>query len=784
MAERIADSPPEPRRRWRSRISAGLVVAIALYVGLRAMILLTSFEDVVMPNFELYPMGTMAQLALRDVHFPVRFYYDNAAGQLVLGQLTIPFFWLFGSSYMVLKCVPAVLGLATLVLLWLLLDRHFSRLAANIGAILFALAPSTLVRYSVVCSGNHFENLFFTTLFLWLFYRHHGVVRSSRSLFLAAFGAGLAIFVFLGAIIPVGLCAAMHLGLRGWKGTLRDLLPAGLGFAIGIAPLVVINVMTSARGLGFLGAKFGGGPARPETITEQWAGWTGNADALCVIGIVATVALRARTIVAVKRPGRLANLLPGACLVLAFACLARAAALRGEPLAVTTWSQISGVAWICAGALLAWAVHSVLARANRLFMSIVGDTLLIVAFAAILVSGWSFRSLVAPGELKHVTTERVATFLGGRLVESGMFEPALGLSRVAWGFVFIAAFAVAFVASVPSVSRAVASLFTGAFRAQGAAGRDDLAFERAKLLPFVLYVPLAALAFGLSDMRIGGYVNNMEAGGYRYYLPTLLFAIVLGAVWTARWWQRGGARRAGAVLLGGAYLASGATSLLIPDWTFREVGNGWRYDGFNYAQMSRGLVSAKNRLSKDEIVYRVSQWPPDVQHRVIRAIGFNVGYRQVERSFPQDGPMKPLEIERVLEGFPREWRMLMASGLGTAVRYQTRMHARTGDLPAMLRHVVPNEGELFDEVVAGSASTSVALIHGWEVRDTFSEDTELMTMDTPSMHAFERGCGHWFARLKQRGVPHEAKMVDDFRAGFQKPTFQEGWDRAEAGLEQ
>lgn len=629
----------------RRRIAWGLVAAIALYVGLRALILATNFEDVVMPNFELYPMGTMAELALRGVHFPARFYYDNAAGQLVIGQLTIPFFALFGPSYMVLKCVPAFLGLLTLVLLWLLLDRNFSRFAANLGAILFAVGPSTLVRYSVVCSGNHFENLFFTTFFLWLFYRHHGRVRTRTSLFLAAFGAGLAIFVFLGALIPVGLCAAVHLGLRGWKRVLRDAPVALAGFAVGIAPLVVINTMTSARGLSFLGAKFaGGGPPRHGTILG-----------------------------------------------------------------------------------------------------------------------------------------RTGEFLGGRMVEAGMFEPAFGLSRTQWGFVFVAAFAVAYAASIPSVSRAVAALARGALRAQGDAEAD--AFERAKLVPFVLYVPLAGVAFGISNMRLGGYVNNMEAGGYRYYLPTLLFAIVLGAVWTARWWRRGGGARVAAVLLGATFLASGATSLTIPDWTFHEVGNGWRYEGFNFAQMARGLVSAKNHLPTAEIIWRVQQWPPDVRERVVRAIGFNLGTAEAERAFDRRRGTGTYEIERVLAGYPIEWRPLMANGAGTALRWMTRMEARTGDLPSILRRVRPMEGAMFDEVVAGSASTNVGLVQGQEVFDTFSEDTELMTMDTPAMGAFERGCGEWFARLAQRGVPHEVEMVEGFRAHFGKPTFLEGWRRAAEGLE-
>ena len=637
--------PPVMPGRRRRRIAWGLVAVCAAYVVLRATILLTSFEEVVMPPFELYPMGTMAQLALRDVHFPVRFYYDNAAGQLVMGQLTVPFFALFGPSYLVLKCVPALLGLLTLILLWDLLDKHFGRLAANLGGLFFVLAPSTLVRYSVVCSGNHYENLFFTTLFLWLFYRHHGIARTRASLFLAAFGAGLAIFVFLGAIVPVGICVAMHLGLRGWRGTLRD-APAGIaGFALGIAPLVAINALTSARGLGFLGAKFAGagGPPRQGTVLG-----------------------------------------------------------------------------------------------------------------------------------------RMGEYLGPKLLESGMFEPALGLTRTQLGFLFVAALAVAYAASLPGVARSIVELARGALRS---AGPREGAFQRSLLVPFVLYIPLAGLAYGLSNMRLGGYVNNMEAGGYRYFLPTLLFALVLGAVWSARWWQRGGAARIAAVLLGGAFLATGATSLAIADWSFREVGNGRRYDGYNYAQMSRGLVSGKNALSTEEIEYRVSQWPPDVRERVVRGLGFNLGTAELERARRTQGATWTFELERVLAGYPSEWRLLMANGAGTSLRFLTRMTARPYDLPDLLRRVRPGEGELFEEAVAGSASTNVPLLHGPEIHHTFAEDVELLTRDLPAKDAFERGCGHWFGRLKRRGVPREVEWVEAFRAGYAEPAFAEGWRRGVEGLE-
>jgi hypothetical protein len=602
-----------------------------------------------MAMFELYPMGTMAELKLRGVHFPLRFYYDNAAGQLVMGHAAIPLYWMFGSTYFVLKLLPTLLGLVTLVFLWSLLDRHFSRLTANIGALLFALAPSTLVRYSVVCSGNHFENLLFTTIFLWCFYRHHGLLRTRWSLFWAAFSAGFALFVFLGVLIPIGICAGMHVGLRGLKRTLVDAPVALMGFVIGIAPLVLVNYATSGRGLGFLSAKF----------TEEGA---------------------------------------------------RAAD-------VSTW-------------------------------------------------------------------DRIGDFLGNGLLESGMFEPELGLTRAEWGVVFVVLFAIAYVLSLPAVIAGIAGLLRGTFLGGTTASGEDSAFERVKLVPFVLYVPLAALAFGIANFRLRGYVHPMEAGGYRYYLPTLLFALILLAVWIARAWEKRGVARVGSFVLGTGAFACCVTSLGLVDWTFSNVGSGLHYNGYNFAQLARGLVGGRNAVAREEIIGRVSQWPSAVREPVIRALGFNLGIgaspRTKEALLATDWSM---DLEEVTRPFPEDWRLLMANGAGTAIRFRTRMNDMTGELPNMLRHIRPVDGALAEEAVAGSAFTTVPPTLGREVFDTFTENLSLLTMDTPHVEAFARGHGMYCGRLKSRGIPREVAFVEEFRARFESAAFEEGWRRGEAGEE-
>ena len=62
-------------------LTPGLAVAMATYVLLRALLLHTAFDETVMQQYELYPMGTIPKLLSGAGEIPLHFHYDNAAGQ-------------------------------------------------------------------------------------------------------------------------------------------------------------------------------------------------------------------------------------------------------------------------------------------------------------------------------------------------------------------------------------------------------------------------------------------------------------------------------------------------------------------------------------------------------------------------------------------------------------------------------------------------------------------------------------------------------------------------------
>ena len=639
----MSRAPDDPRR---GRTAWCLGAAAAVYVLLRVGIVLTAFDSVALWMYETYPIGTIAELAVRRVDVPLAWFYDNAAGQILSGLITFPAFAAFGSSYLALKLVPFLLGLGTLFLLHAFLARHFGRAAGLAGAWLFALAPTTVVKYSVIASGNHFENLFFTMLATWAFYRLHEDPGSRGRLFLAASTAGLALFVFLGALIPVGILAGMHLGLRGLRRTARDLAVAVPGFALGISPLIAVNLATGARGLGFLGAKFGEeGP----------------------------------------RAG-------------------------GPP-------------------------------------------------------------------------ERFLSFLGEHLADAGVYEPLFGLSPRALGLAFLACFAAAWLASLPGALAGLAGLARGLVRAGATPEQDRAAFERAKRVPFLLYLPLAALAYAVSNFRIGGHAPPIEVAGYRYFLPHFLFAIVLiAAVAGPRLALRGPPRALGVALLA-VPLAAGLSSATLVDARGAGVDVGLRYRGYDLGKVARALLSERNALPHGEVVARVEGFPEPMRAAVVRALGFNLGTLHAKRAAreaearedPRGWGVVPGAI---VAGWPAAWRRELLRGAGTALRFRVALDgADPGEVLTPLAVTWRTQGEpgraAAVELAAGAAETNPALPLCSQSAAVLEDNQRVLARleriaagaDDAALGAaladpFAEGHGRLCGRLVARGIARDVERVE------------------------
>lgn len=223
----------------------GLCLVLCVYVVLRALLLVTAFDDFAIPNFELFPMGTLAEVAAQPWRGPPLWaYYDNCGGHLIVGLCAAPLYAVFGASYLTLKLVPLFFGIVDLLLIWDLCARLFGRRAALLAGLAFAIGPATLVTYSVLAKGNHFEGLTFQLAATWLLYRGHESRRPGRWWMAAAAMGGFAIFAYLGAILWIGLLAVTHVVMRGTRRGLVELGHGGMPFMAGLAPLIWIQLHT------------------------------------------------------------------------------------------------------------------------------------------------------------------------------------------------------------------------------------------------------------------------------------------------------------------------------------------------------------------------------------------------------------------------------------------------------------------------------------------------------------------------------------------------------------
>jgi hypothetical protein len=435
-----------------------LVAAAVTYLALRALVLHTGFDLVALPAYELFPSGTLARNLLGPrSDLPLLFCYDNSLGPPLISHLGSLSFALFGPTYLALKLVSFVVLFPCLFLVWSFLRSHFGTLAAGLGALLFALPPTTLFQYTLLPIGNHAENVTLTMLALWAFLRVHASPRRGPALFLAGLVSGLALSIFLGALVPVALLFALHAGLVGWRRALREVPLALFGFAAGLVPLFAANTLAGgARGLSFRSEKFKGST---EAAAFDWS---------------------------------------------------------------LFWTRLGDF----------FTVHLPRASASHDLLGIPGD----VADALFLAAAAAAGALALPGALR------------------GLLELARGL-----------------------VGR-------GALTA-GEAERDSEAARavvgRAALVLVFAYVPLTAVAFALSDLRMGDHAWPLEAAGYRYFLPTLLFALLLIALTSARLLRGNAAARAAGVALLAAAFGAGCFDLALVDLGSPRKGAGAHYAGHN-----------------------------------------------------------------------------------------------------------------------------------------------------------------------------------------------------------
>ncbi len=246
LATRSPGQPHSPAAPW----IRSFLFALLVYALLRAWILATSFEAVSVPVYEIPVIGNYGWALASDVSLlPWAAHYDNAGAQILTAWLSALSHKLFGTSYLALKLVPMAFGVILLAMVGRMLARQFSGRAALIGMLSVAIAPPIVTKYSMLAKGNHFEGLtlLFVALLAALETPEPGAPR--RRLWVAFTGGalGFAIAMYFGAMLT-GVVLAVAWWMRfGLRQSARDLPALGGGLAVGLAPLLAINMSSGGR---------------------------------------------------------------------------------------------------------------------------------------------------------------------------------------------------------------------------------------------------------------------------------------------------------------------------------------------------------------------------------------------------------------------------------------------------------------------------------------------------------------------------------------------------------
>ena len=195
-----------------------LILLVILFLTLRLSVLF-SYMDKLYEEEELY-RGTIAREIIRGPLIPLGEYLDYKVeyfpgGTLVVGILAVPFFLLFGPSYISLKLVGLMFSLGTFILWFFFLDKFFNRRTAVLSALFFIFCTPFYAKMSLITWGAHPESNFFTILSLMIFYaiffgkKAANLEDKTRQFFILGLVAGFAVWfvqTYFLTVLFIGLC--------------------------------------------------------------------------------------------------------------------------------------------------------------------------------------------------------------------------------------------------------------------------------------------------------------------------------------------------------------------------------------------------------------------------------------------------------------------------------------------------------------------------------------------------------------------------------------------------
>ena len=226
-----------------------LSIIIIAFLLFRFLILFSDIKQTDM--YEERPMGALAyNMIHKGITLPFFGYQytENHGGHLISAILTIPFFYLFGTSLISLKLIPlCFFSLGTLILWFIFLDKYFNRRSALLFSVLYILSPPYFSMNNMISWALHIEVNLFTIAAILIFYklldRNDFSAKENKISILTTIAAlgilsGISIFVAYTFIITIISCFIIWLvaDKNGFPKSCYLVFLAGL--LIGFSPMI------------------------------------------------------------------------------------------------------------------------------------------------------------------------------------------------------------------------------------------------------------------------------------------------------------------------------------------------------------------------------------------------------------------------------------------------------------------------------------------------------------------------------------------------------------------
>lgn len=246
------------------------IFILSLLLLISRLSVLFSYLDGLYETEELY-RGTIAREIIRGPLLPLWEYLDYRVeyfpgGTLVVGILAVPFFLLFGQTYIALKLVGLTFALGTFIFWYVFMDRFFSRKAAIITGLLFIFCMPFYTKTSLITWGAHPETNFFTIAGLFIFCslffgknaqeeeRH---IKLKRYFLLWGVVSGFGVWFMYSYLLTILLLFAFWFVFDKRFFLRTQFFVFGIGFLIGFSPEIYYRIFYGLDGmLNINGASF------------------------------------------------------------------------------------------------------------------------------------------------------------------------------------------------------------------------------------------------------------------------------------------------------------------------------------------------------------------------------------------------------------------------------------------------------------------------------------------------------------------------------------------------